>query len=71
VTVTLTYKLVVLGGIVASVLEILPKASSKADEGDGFLRTIKIRSTPSFRGEVKPEAPSHKILRHVKNPFDI
>jgi hypothetical protein len=36
---------------------------------DGFLRAIKIRSTPSFRWEVKPEAPCHKILRHVKDPL--
>jgi hypothetical protein len=27
---------------------------------------IKIRSTPSFGGEVKPEAPCHKIFRHEK-----
>jgi hypothetical protein len=35
--------------------------------GDGFLREIKIRSTPSFGWEVKPEVPCRKILRHVKN----
>jgi hypothetical protein len=34
--------------------------------GDGFLRVLKICSTPS-RGEVKPLAPCHKILRHVRN----
>jgi hypothetical protein len=34
--------------------------------GSGFLRAIKIYSTPSFGGEVKPEAP-YKILRHVRN----
>jgi hypothetical protein len=35
--------------------------------GDGFLRAIKIRSTPSFVWEVKPEFPRRKILRHVKD----
>jgi hypothetical protein len=29
--------------------------------GDGFLRAIKIRSTPSFGGEVKPE--SHLVVK--------
>jgi hypothetical protein len=28
---------------------------------------IKIRSTPSFGWEVKPEVPCSEILRHVKN----
>jgi hypothetical protein len=36
-------------------------------QGDGFLRTIKIRSTPSFGWEVKPEVPCRKILWHVKD----
>jgi hypothetical protein len=39
----------------------------KPGRGDGFLSTIKIRSTPSFGGEVNPEAPYLRILRHVKN----
>jgi hypothetical protein len=34
--------------------------------GDEFLRAIKIRSTPSFGWEVKPEAPCYKILRNAK-----
>jgi hypothetical protein len=38
--------------------------------GDGFLRTIKIRSTPSFGGEVKSSAPCRKILKHVKMKKD-
>jgi hypothetical protein len=41
---------------------------SELAEGDGFLRAIKIDSTASFGGEVKPSAP-RKIL-HVKNPFE-
>jgi hypothetical protein len=39
----------------------------------GFLRTIKIRSTHSFGGTVKPSAPSvfcPKILLHVKEQYD-
>jgi hypothetical protein len=35
-------------------------------EGDGFLRAIMIRSTPSFAREVKPSAPCRQILRYVK-----
>jgi hypothetical protein len=30
---------------------------------------IKIHSTPSFGWEVQPEAPCHKILWHVKEPW--
>jgi hypothetical protein len=33
---------------------------------DGFLRAIKVRSTPSFGGEVQLEAARRRILRHVK-----
>jgi hypothetical protein len=35
-------------------------------QGNGFLRAIKIRSTPSFGWYVKPEVPCRKILQHVK-----
>jgi hypothetical protein len=31
---------------------------------------MKIRSTTSFGGEVKPTAPCCKILRHVKDPSE-
>jgi hypothetical protein len=34
---------------------------------DGFLRAIKIRSTPFFGWKVKPVVPCRKILRHVKD----
>jgi hypothetical protein len=37
--------------------------------GDGFLGALKIRSTPSFGWEVKPEIRCLKILSHVKNPL--
>jgi hypothetical protein len=40
-------------------------AGSTQAEGDGFLRAIKIRSTPSFEGEVEPSAPCRKILWHA------
>jgi hypothetical protein len=38
----------------------------KPAERDGFLKAIKIRSTSSFGGEVKPDAPCRKIIRDVK-----
>jgi hypothetical protein len=37
------------------------------DQADGFLRAIKIRSTPSFGWKIKPEVRCSKILRHVKD----
>jgi hypothetical protein len=41
--------------IMVSVLSIRPMVlRSKPGRGDGFLREIKIRSTPSFGGQVKP-----------------
>jgi hypothetical protein len=43
----------------------------KRGRGDGFLKEIKIRSTPSFGWKVNPEAHSRKILRHVKDPLSI
>jgi hypothetical protein len=53
---------------VVSVLATGPKSCRfKPGQGDGFLRAIKIRSTPSFRWEVKPEVLCRKILRHVKD----
>jgi hypothetical protein len=41
----------------------------KCGLGDGLWRPIKIRSTPSFGWEVKPEVPCRKILRYVKDPL--
>jgi hypothetical protein len=38
-------------------------------KGNEFLMAIKIRSTTSFGGGVKPSVPCRKILRHVKNPY--
>jgi hypothetical protein len=52
---------------VVSVLATGPKGcGSESGQGDGFFRAIKIRSTPSFGWEVKPEVPRRKILRHVE-----
>jgi hypothetical protein len=57
-----------LGGVVVSVLATGPKVCEfEPGQGDGFLRAIKIRSTPSFGWEVKPEVPCRKILRHVRS----
>jgi hypothetical protein len=37
-------------------------AGSNPAEGDGFLRVIKIRSTTSFKGEVKPSVPGYRFM---------
>jgi hypothetical protein len=44
-------------------------SGSNPAEDDGFLRAIKFQSILSFGGEVKPETPCRKILRHVKDPL--
>jgi hypothetical protein len=44
-------------------------AGSNPAESDGLLRAIKIRSTLSFGGEVKPSVPCRKILLLIKSPF--
>jgi hypothetical protein len=55
-----------------SVLAIGPNGCGfKPGQGDGFLRAIKIHSTPSFRQEVKLEVPCHEILQHVKEPYTV
>jgi hypothetical protein len=57
-----------LRSVVVSVLATgLKGCGFESSQGDGFLRALKIRSTPSFRWEVKPEVPCPKILRHVKD----
>jgi hypothetical protein len=59
-----------LSGVVVNVLATGPKGCAfKPGQGDGFLRAIKIHSTPSFRWEVKLEVPYRKILRCVKDPL--
>jgi hypothetical protein len=53
---------------VVSVLATGPKDRGlKPDRDDGFLRAIKIRSTPSFGWKVKPEFSCRKILQHFKD----
>jgi hypothetical protein len=47
-------------------LPLDPKVAG-SNPAKGFLRAIKIRSTPSFEWEVKSEVPCRKILRHVKD----
>jgi hypothetical protein len=55
-----------------SVLVIGPKVRGfKPGEGDGFLRAIKIQAHHTFGGEVKYSAQCRKILRHVKNRFEV
>jgi hypothetical protein len=61
------FKVSRLGGVVVSVLATgLKGRGIKPGRGDGFLMTIKIRSTPSFGWEVQRETPCRKILQHVK-----
>jgi hypothetical protein len=49
-----------------NLLAIRPKVRGfKPGRGNIFLKAIESRSTPSFRGEVKPEAPCRKILRRA------
>jgi hypothetical protein len=48
-------------------IHFIEKCTNPA-EGDGFLRTIKARSTTSFGGEVKPSAPCSKIRGMLNNP---
>jgi hypothetical protein len=57
-----------LGGVVVSVLATGSRSRGfEPSLGDGFLRTIKVSSTPSFGWEAKPEVLCRKILRHVKD----
>jgi hypothetical protein len=59
-----------LSGVVVSVLATGPMGRGfKPGRDDGFLMAIKIRCTPSFGWEVKPEVQCRKILQHVKNPL--
>jgi hypothetical protein len=52
-----------------SALATEPKVRGfKPGRDNGLLWAIKIRSTPSFGREVKPSAPRHKTLRHIKEP---
>jgi hypothetical protein len=60
------------GGVVVSVLATGIKGRGfRTGRGNVFLWAIKIRSTPSFGWEVKPEVPCRKILRNVKDPLTL
>jgi hypothetical protein len=50
---------IALGGLVVSVLATGPKV--RGFDPNGFLRVIKIRSTTSFGGEVKPSVPCRRF----------
>jgi hypothetical protein len=53
-----------LGGVVVSVLATEHNCRGlKPGRGDGFLRAIKIRSTPLFGLEVKPGVPCRKMVQ--------
>jgi hypothetical protein len=57
---------------VVCVLAIGPKFRGlKPGRGDGFLKAIEIRNTPSFGGEVKPSAACCKILLHANSHFKV
>jgi hypothetical protein len=59
---SLMFKCVVLGDLVVIMLAIGHKiGGSNQAEGDGFLRALKIRSTTSFEGEIKPSDPCSNI----------
>jgi hypothetical protein len=61
------YAIVILGGLVVIVLAIGPKVRRlKPGRGRWILRAIKLWSTTSFGGEVKPSVQCCKILRYVK-----
>jgi hypothetical protein len=61
-----------LDGVVVSVLAIGPNVRAfKLGRGGGFLRAMKIRSTPLIGAEVKPEASCRKILLYVKNSMRV
>jgi hypothetical protein len=61
------WPLVVLSGLVVSVFTTGSKVCGfKPGRQRCILRAVKVRSTPSFGGEVKPSAPYRKNLRLVK-----
>jgi hypothetical protein len=61
-----------LDGVMVSAFGIGPRVSGfKPSRRDRILRAIKIRSTPHFGREVKPEVPCREIFRHVKNHLQV
>jgi hypothetical protein len=50
-------------GLMVVYLQLDPRfVASNPSEDGRFLRAIKIRSTTSFRGEVKPSIPCHSFV---------
>jgi hypothetical protein len=71
VTCAVNMKLVALGSIVVTCLPLHPRfAGSNPADDDEFLRELRIRSTTSYGGEVKPSVPCRKILQRVKEPYE-
>jgi hypothetical protein len=63
---------VVISGLLISMLTIGTKLRwFKPSRGGWISRVIKIRRTTSFWREVKTLAPTRKISRHVKEPFEV
>jgi hypothetical protein len=61
---------VVIFGVMVSMLSIGPKVSwFNPDQERWIFKGENICNMPFFGGEVKPSAPSCKILLHVKNPL--
>jgi hypothetical protein len=66
------FSILIIGLLGVVMLAIGPKfAGPNPAEDFGFLRAIKIRSTTSFGGKVKPAVPYRKTLRHVKDPYSM
>jgi hypothetical protein len=56
-----------LGGVVVNLLATGPKSCEfEQGQGNQFLWTMKIRSTPSFGWEVKPELPYLRFYSMLK-----
>jgi membrane-associated protease RseP (regulator of RpoE activity) len=67
-----TNNIVTLGGLMVIVPAVgLKVRGFRPGRGRWILRAIKIRSTTSLGGKVKPAVPCCKILRHVKNPYSM
>jgi hypothetical protein len=61
-----------MGGVMVNMLVFGPKVRRfKSGCGDGFLKTMKVYSTPSFGWEVKPLVPTRETLRHVKELYKL
>jgi hypothetical protein len=65
------YTTVDLGGVVDESLTLETRfAGLNSAEDHRVLRAIKVSSTTSFGGEVKPSVPCRNVLQHVKEPYE-